>query len=71
MFRDHYQDPQARLLDEAITWDEITGVDLHGFERRAFQRWSAEVWSCVRSLGKVTKAHAGEFSSAVEKNAAL
>ncbi len=52
MFRDHYQGQLAGLLDEAITWDEIAGVDLHGFEHPAFRRWSAEVWSRVRSLGK-------------------
>jgi adenosine deaminase len=62
MFRDHYAGPLARIVDEAITWDEIAGVDLHGFERPEFQPWSADVWSRVRALGKVTKAHAGEFS---------
>ena len=63
MFRDHYQGSLAEVLDEAITWDEIAGVDLHGFERPAFQHWSSQVWARVRSLGKVTKAHAGEFFS--------
>jgi len=62
MFRDHYAGPLARLVDEAITWDEIAGVDLHGFENPEFQPWSAEIWGKVRALGKVTKAHAGEFS---------
>jgi adenosine deaminase len=71
MFRDHYQEPFADILDEAITWDEIAGVDLHGFERPAFQRWSAEVWARVRSLGKATKAHAGEFSSAQDVRQAV
>jgi adenosine deaminase len=71
MFRDHYRAPLAGLLDQAITWDEIAGVDLHGFEHPAFQRWSAEVWSRVRSLGKVTKAHAGEFSSAEDVRQAV
>jgi adenine deaminase len=71
MFRDHYQGSLAQLLDEAIAWDEIAGVDLHGFERPAFQPWSAEVWARVRSLGKVTKAHAGEFSSAEDVRQAV
>ena len=64
MFRDHYAGPLARVVDEAITWDEVASVDLHGFERPEFQPWSAEVWSRVRALGKTTKAHAGEFSPA-------
>ncbi len=62
MFRDHYAGPLAKVVDEAITWDEIAGVDLHGFERPEFQPWSADVWARVRALGKTTKAHAGEFS---------
>ena len=64
MFRDHYAGPLARVVDEAITWDEVAGVDLHGFENPAFQPWSADVWSRVHALGKTTKAHAGEFSPA-------
>ena len=71
MFRDHYRGSLAQLLDEAITWDEIAGVDLHGFERPAFQPWSAEVWARVRALGKITKAHAGEFSSAEDVRQAV
>ena len=62
MFRDHYAGPLAGIVDEAITWDEIAGVDLHGFERPEFQPWSADIWAKVRASGKVTKAHAGEFS---------
>ena len=64
MFRDHYAGKLAGIVDEAITWDEIAGVDLHGFERPEFQPWSADIWAKVRALGKVTKAHAGEFMPA-------
>ena len=71
MFRDHYAGPLARIVDEAITWDEIAGVDLHGFESPEFQPWSAEVWSRVRALGKTTKAHAGEFSPAADVRRAV
>ncbi len=63
MFRDHYDNPAlAKVIEEAITWDEIAGVDLHGFESPVFQPWSADVWSRARANGKVLKAHAGEFS---------
>ena len=62
MFRDHYAGNLAKVVDEAITWDEIAGVDLHGFEKPEFQPWSADIWAKVKALGKVTKAHAGEFS---------
>ena len=63
MFRDHYDYPAlAKVIEDAITWDEIAGVDLHGFENPVFQPWSADVWARARANGKVLKAHAGEFS---------
>jgi adenosine deaminase len=71
MFRDHYAGTLARVVDDAITWEEIAGVDLHGFESPEFQPWSAEVWSRVRALGKTTKAHAGEFSPASDVRRAV
>ena len=30
MFRDHYAGPLAKIVDEAITWDEIAGVEKLG-----------------------------------------
>ena len=71
MFRDHYAGGLAQVVDEAITWDEIAGVDLHGFERPEFQPWSADIWAKVSALGKVTKAHAGEFESAADVRRAV
>ena len=71
MFRDHYAGRLAKIVDEAITWDEIAGVDLHGFERPEFLPWSAEVWAKVRALGKTTKAHAGEFMPAADVRRAV
>ena len=63
MFRDHYDHPAlAKVIEEAITWDEIAGLDLHGFEDPVFQPWSVDVWARARANGKVLKAHAGEFS---------
>ena len=65
MFRDHYDKPAlAEVIEQAITWDEIAGVDLHGFENPEFQPWSRDVWARARANGKVLKAHAGEFSPA-------
>ena len=71
MFRDHYAGRLAKVVDEAITWDEIAGVDLHGFERPEFLPWSADIWAKVRALGKITKAHAGEFMPAADVRRAV
>ena len=62
MFRDHYHGEFAKVVEQALTWDEIAGFDLHGFENPRFQPWSVDVWSRARANGKVLKAHAGEFS---------
>lgn len=64
MFRDHYVPPFAAAVEEAITWDEIAGIDMHGFENPVFQPWSIDLWQRARANGKTTKAHAGEFSPA-------
>ena len=62
MFRDHYHGELAEVIEAAITWEEIAGIDLHGFENPVFQPWSVDVWARARANGKVLKAHAGEFS---------
>lgn len=62
MFRDHYHDEFADVVEQALAWDEIAGLDLHGFENPRFQPWSVDVWARARANGKVLKAHAGEFS---------
>jgi adenosine deaminase len=61
MKRDDYGGPLTAVIDELHRWDELSGVDLHGFEAEPTQAWSAPVWARVRAAGKVTKCHAGEF----------
>ena len=51
-------------IDELHTWDGLAGVDLHGFEQMPTERGTAEVWARLRTAGKVTKCHAGEFDGA-------
>lgn len=48
-------------IDELHTWDELSGVDLHGDEQMETHPDTAEVWKRLRSEGKITKCHAGEF----------
>jgi len=48
-------------IDQLGDWDDLAGVDLHGFEEMRTEPGTAEVWARLRAAGKVTKCHAGEF----------
>ena len=49
------------MIDSLEDWDELDGIDLHGFEQMPTEPWSARIWERARRAGKVTKCHAGEF----------
>lgn len=49
------------LIDQLHTWDELSGVDLHGLETLRTEPETGAVWARLRAAGKVTKCHAGEF----------
>lgn len=51
-------------IDQLGTWNELAGVDLHGFEQVRTEPETAGVWAKLREAGKVTKCHAGEFDGA-------
>jgi len=52
------------VLDEALGWEGLAGVDLHGTESFPLEGWTAGYWEAARNAGKYTKAHAGEFMGA-------
>jgi adenosine deaminase len=52
------------VLEDALTWPDLAGVDLHGFEDAPLEPWTAGYWTAARKAGKYTKAHAGEFMGA-------
>src|SRR6478735_1257340 len=52
------------VLEEALGWKELAGIDLHGFEDAPIEPWTAPYWEAARKAGKYTKAHAGEFMGA-------
>lgn len=52
------------VLEEALGWKDLAGVDLHGAESFPLEPWTAEYWEAARRAGKYTKAHAGEFLGA-------
>ncbi|HVW20711.1 MAG TPA: adenosine deaminase [Opitutaceae bacterium] len=64
MKRDDYNGPLRRAIDALEDWDDLAGVDLHGYEPVPNQPWCAEIWRRCRAAGKVTKCHAGEFDGA-------
>ena len=52
------------VLADALTWQDLAGIDLHGTESLPLEPWTAEYWEAARQAGKFTKAHAGEFLGA-------
>ncbi len=61
MLRNAYEGPLKATIDSLITWDQLDGIDLHGFEQVPTEPWTARIWDLARRAGKVTKCHAGEF----------
>ncbi len=64
MLRSNYDGPVKPVIDDLANWDELAGVDLHGYERVPTESWTAPVWRRLRDAGKITKCHAGEFDGA-------
>ncbi len=57
--------PKMRpVLEDALGWPELAGIDLHGPEDQPLESWTAEYWAAAHRAGKYTKAHAGEFMGA-------
>jgi adenosine deaminase len=52
------------VLEDALTWTDLAGVDLHGPEDFPVEPWTRDYWAAARKAGKYTKAHAGEFMGA-------
>jgi len=71
MLRTDYEGALQSVIDDLVNWDELDGVDLHGFERVPTQPWTAGVWSKLREAGKITKCHAGEFDGAARVREAI
>lgn len=59
-----YQDAGRDLIEDALRWPTLDGIDLHGWEDLPLEPWTADVWARARAAGKFTKAHAGEFMGA-------
>lgn len=64
MLRTDYRGELKSVIDDLENWEDLAGVDLHGFEQVPTEPWTAAVWSRIRQAGKITKCHAGEFDGA-------
>lgn len=64
MCHNDYQNAGRDLIEDALRWPELDGIDLHGWEDIPLEPWTADVWARARTAGKFTKAHAGEFMGA-------
>ena len=71
MLRSDLNDLLRPTIDELHTWENLAGVDLHGFELMRTEPGTAEVWQRLRDAGKVTKCHAGEFDGAARVREAI
>jgi adenosine deaminase len=64
MLRTDYAGPMRMVIADLENWDELAGVDLHGWEGVPTEAWTAQIWARLRDAGKITKCHAGEFDGA-------
>lgn len=62
--RNSYTQYLGPRLEEAIKWDNLSGIDLHGLESLPLESWTIPFWKKAREAGKIIKAHAGEFGPA-------
>jgi adenosine deaminase len=56
-----YTEKMAPMLEDALSWPILDGIDLHGVEPAPLGDWAETYWRRARDAGKFTKAHAGEF----------
>lgn len=61
MLRTDYAGPLRQVIDDLENWDDLAGVDLHGFEAVPTEPWTPALWARLRAAGRITKCHAGEF----------
>ncbi len=53
-----------QLFEDALSWDQLAGIDLHGPEDLPVDEAIPDYWRRAKLAGKTTKAHAGEFMPA-------
>ncbi len=61
MPRNAHNGPLAEVIADLENWDDLSGIDLHGYEGMPNEPWIAPFWKRIQDSGKTTKCHAGEF----------
>ena len=56
-----WTEKMSPTLDEALSWTNLDGIDLHGPEDFPVDSCAPDYFCRAREAGKFTKAHAGEF----------
>ncbi|MCD8481388.1 MAG: hypothetical protein LR015_01135 [Verrucomicrobia bacterium] len=56
-----YHEASRQFLHDALEWEHLAGIDLHGTETFPLEPWTGPYWQMARDAGLATKAHAGEF----------
>ncbi|MDQ8206051.1 adenosine deaminase [Coraliomargarita sp. SDUM461003] len=71
MARNSYSEILAPVLEDCVTWEGLSGIDLHGVEYLPLEAWTPKLWERARAHGLETKAHAGEFGPAAHVREAI
>lgn len=64
MTRDAFENGLEPVVRKALNSEHISGLDLHGIEPLPLRDWTIDIWREAETMGKVNKAHAGEFGPA-------
>ena len=64
MRHNEYSGLGKEIIEDSLSWKDLTGLDLHGPEYLPLEPWTADVWKRARQVGKYNKAHAGEIMPA-------
>ena len=60
------------ILEDAVeSWENLSGIDLHGLETLPMGEWTPKLWSKAALNGRTLKAHAGEFGPAANVREAI
>ncbi len=64
LLRNDYRESYAPIIHDSLSWEQLTGIDMHGGEVLPIEDWAINHWEKAKNNGKFLKAHAGEFGGA-------